>query len=254
MELIPVIDLMQGVVVRGVAGRRELYRPNSSCLLNSSDPIETCRALMGSFQPQWLYVADLDGITQGAVQSEILTSLVDCGVALVVDAGVATRGQAVFLADLGASKIIVSSESVRSMKVVEEVLAELGPERVVFSLDLHDGNVLGDAFSGKHPVQVVSECHHSGIHQLIVLELSRIGTNRGVPTGSLCHSIKERWNDLVVWTGGGANQVADLHRLLLNRVDGVMIASALHDGRITPTDWKAFETLDIGDVMLAMDA
>ena len=38
MQIIPVLDLLGGQVVRGVGGRREAYRPVRSVLTTSSEP------------------------------------------------------------------------------------------------------------------------------------------------------------------------------------------------------------------------
>jgi phosphoribosylformimino-5-aminoimidazole carboxamide ribotide isomerase len=66
--------------------------------------------------------------------------------------------------------------------------------------------------------------------------------------------MKKRWPDLVIWTGGGVRSLADLHQLFLNRVDGAMVASALHDGHISPADWRSFRALSNDSTQLAMDA
>lgn len=255
MFLVPVIDLMQGQVIRGVAGQRENYGPNTSCLVDSADPLETCQALMQSFRPPLIYVADLDGIRTGKIQTECLSSLQNCGGPLAVDAGADHPDKVQRLFDLGIEKIIVGLETLSDLSVTEELIASFGQERILFSLDLHDGKPLGTASAGMHPMHVVSRVVGYGVRQLIVLDLAAVGISRGVPTGELCHNIKGRWPELVVWTGGGVRSLVDLHRLSLYRVDGVMVASALHDGRITPGDWQSFQNLlSDDDTMLMMDA
>ncbi|SFH93371.1 HisA/HisF-related TIM barrel protein [Planctomicrobium piriforme] len=254
MDLVPVLDLKQGQVIRGIAGQREHYHANTSRLVKSADPVDTCQALKQAFRPHWMYIADLDAIENGEVQYAVLNSLVQCGVPLAVDAGVASIERAQRLIDLGVSKVIIGLETLPHLELLGKFTSALGPDRIIFSLDLRDGEPIGVAADGMHPNQVVSIGLDQGIRQLIVLELSRIGTSRGVPTGPLCHSIKNRRADLVVWTGGGVRQLADLHRLQLCRLDGVMVASSLHDGQITPADWQSFETLDVDETLLAMDA
>lgn len=254
MDLIPVIDLMQGQVVRGVAGERARYAPNRSCLVNSSDPLETALALIGRFRPNCLYVADLDAIQTGKVQTECLENLVRCSAPLAVDAGVKSVEAARHLVELGVAKVVVGLETLPELGLLERFVSDLGVEAVIFSLDLRNGRPLGPG-AGRTPVDVVSEAIQLGVHQLIVLDLESVGVSRGVPTGPLCHAIKSRWPDLIVWTGGGIRSLPDLHRLSLFRLDGVMVASALHDGRITPADWRTFEDLLSDDqTMLMMDA
>ena len=46
MNLIPVIDLMQGQVVRAVRGNRHAYQPIVSKLCASSDPLTVMRFML----------------------------------------------------------------------------------------------------------------------------------------------------------------------------------------------------------------
>lgn len=254
MELIPVMDLKQGQVVRGMAGERELYQPNRSRLMPGSDPVLTCRALLEQYRPSSLYLADLDGIAGGGVQTTLLEELATFDVNIAVDAGTASLPHARRLLELGVHRVIVALETLPRLDLVGRFVEELGADRVFFSLDLKDGKPLGAAAGRRQALEVVKEIVDLGVHQLIVLDLAGIGKNRGVPTLSLCHSIKRRWPDVVVWTGGGVRSVADLHALAVARVDGAMVASALHDGGITPADWDGYESLSDDRVLRAMDA
>ena len=65
MQLIPVLDLLNGVVVRGVAGRRDEYRPIQSGLTDSVEAREMARAIRGAYGFNAFYVADLDAILRG---------------------------------------------------------------------------------------------------------------------------------------------------------------------------------------------
>ena len=62
MEIIPVLDILNGVVVRGVAGQRDRYRRVQSQLTSSCDPSVIMRALEGEFDLHRFYIADLDAI------------------------------------------------------------------------------------------------------------------------------------------------------------------------------------------------
>jgi len=254
MDLIPVLDIRQGVVIRGHAGQRGSYLPNTSQLLPDTEPVATCHALIRHFHPHILYVADLDGIEQGQPQLELIEKLAACPVELAVDAGTSTFEQARRLMELGVRKVIIGLETLPQLDMMQAFVQEFGPERVLFSLDLMNGDCIGPDASGKFPLEVVVSAVAAGVRQLIVLDLSQVGMNRGVSTLTLCHSIKNRWPDLVVWTGGGVRSLADLHRLSLSRVDGAMVASALHDGKITPSDWKSFQALSNDLTQMAMDA
>jgi len=91
MNLIPVIDLMQGQVVRAVRGNRQAYRPIESPLCHSSDPVAVAGILCRHCATRRLYVADLDALSGRPAQSEVLRTLLQAmpGLELWLDAGFA---------------------------------------------------------------------------------------------------------------------------------------------------------------------
>src|SRR5262245_36899970 len=98
MRVIPVIDLMNGVVVRGVAGRREEYRPIRSKLVADSQPSSAARAFAEEFGFDTAYVADLDAIQFQGDAPPYFTAcyerIAECGLALWLDAGIGTAASA----------------------------------------------------------------------------------------------------------------------------------------------------------------
>ena len=62
VQLIPVIDLMGGQVVRGVGGNRNNYAPVESCFARDPSPGAVARAFAEHFLSTEVYVADLDAI------------------------------------------------------------------------------------------------------------------------------------------------------------------------------------------------
>ena len=88
MVILPVLDVMGGRVVRGVAGRRERYRPVVSTLTASSEPSAVAAAFACTFGFNELYVADLDAIGGAAPARDLYARLRADGFRLWVDAGV----------------------------------------------------------------------------------------------------------------------------------------------------------------------
>ena len=112
LQVIPVLDLLDGHVVRGIKGERSAYRPIVSQLAPGSEPRVLARALLqrcaSTARPAPLYVADLDAIQgrapQSAVLAELLAELPE--VALWLDAGFADLQAARSVrAGLGASGV-----------------------------------------------------------------------------------------------------------------------------------------------------
>ncbi len=245
--VIPVVDLMQGIVVRGVAGRRSRYGPVKSCFCDSHQPAEVLRAFRARFGLSLFYVADLDGLEGAGVQWEILESLCQPDIGLWIDAGVASVPAARRLADLlfaqsRSSRIIVASESLLSLGDLTEVVAAIGPERVVFSLDLMRGAVRGqgDGVVGAEPVALMRCVAAAGIRRAIVLDVAGVGMRRGVPTLELCRTLSSEFPEVALFSGGGVQSRADLLQLRDAGCAGALVATALHDGILTPDDVRGW--------------
>ncbi len=65
MQIIPVIDIKNGVVVHARAGDRASYRPIETPLASSAEPLAVIEGLLSLFPFDTLYLADLDGIERG---------------------------------------------------------------------------------------------------------------------------------------------------------------------------------------------
>src|SRR5437868_13909584 len=109
MEIIPVLDLAQGVAVHARAGERARFQPVRSVLSPdcAGDPLALIRGFRERLGAERCYVADLDAIEGGAVQSTVLRRLAhpegSPGGPLLVDAGTRSPDGALELLSLGAS-------------------------------------------------------------------------------------------------------------------------------------------------------
>ena len=138
MKLIPVIDLMQGQVVRAVRGNRQAYQPIVSRLCASSDPVTVAKVLCEHCATRQLYVADLDALLGRPAQVAILQSLLQSmpELELWLDAGFASAGAAEALrAGLGAAGqqvvAVFGSESLASRAELERCFATpMSPARM----------------------------------------------------------------------------------------------------------------------------
>jgi phosphoribosylformimino-5-aminoimidazole carboxamide ribotide isomerase len=232
MRLIPVLDVMNGAVVRGVGGRRSEYQPLVSRLTSSTDPVEVARVLVEAFRPAEFYLADLDAIAGAPPAVTTYRAIRGRGVRLWVDAGIRDGGGAERVAAAGCD-VIAGLETVPGPAALREIAAAVGADRVVFSLDLRDGVPLRDWPDRDGPglVPSVVAC---GITRLIILDLARVGGGTGTGTEEVCRQISSAYPDVEVLAGGGVAGPDDLRHLEACGVRGVLVASALHDGRIEP--------------------
>jgi phosphoribosylformimino-5-aminoimidazole carboxamide ribotide isomerase len=230
MRILPVLDLLNGVVVRGVAGRRSEYRPVVSRLAASADPVAVAEAFRTHLGLSELYLADLDAIAGIPPALPTYRALRRLGFRLWVDAGVVGRERADILAaeDVG---LVAGLETVASPDALADILRAHGG-RTVFSLDLRGGVPIGDrtAWDGADAWEIAGRAVRLGARRLLVLDLARVGVGAGTGTETLCARLVSTYHELEVWAGGGVRNAEDLRRLGSAGARAALVASALHDG------------------------
>jgi phosphoribosylformimino-5-aminoimidazole carboxamide ribotide isomerase len=227
MTLIPVIDLLNGQVVRGVRGDRKAYRPIQSALCASSDPVTVARILVDHCAARQLYVADLDALMGGQAQRDVLRELLMelDGIELWVDAGFADADAA---AALGAQLAphsqrivpVVASESLRSRAALEECRDRFGAAGVVLSLDRRDGQRLDPA--GCWDAMALWP------QRVIVMTLERVGSGAGPDLETMAELHRKAPATTLVGAGG-VRSADDLARGREAGAGAWLVASALHD-------------------------
>lgn len=242
MRILPVIDLMNGVVVRGVGGRRDEYRPVRSVLCDDPAPEVVSRAFHRIGLSE-VYLADLDAIRGGEPNWSAYRTIIDCGLRLWVDAGPASADSARRLAEFchagrGLAAVVAGLESLEDLNVVAEMVTIFGSERLVFSLDLRDGLPMtsNPALRALSPEQIGKRVFEAGVRRFIVLDVAGVGTGRGVSTEPLCRYLRQVDASLEIVSGGGVRGIDDLAHLAAAGCDAALVASALHDGRLTAAD------------------
>lgn len=239
MRIYPVLDLRGGRIVHAVAGRRHRYAPIRSSLTDSSAPLAVARALRSSLGLRRLYVADLDALVRGAEPDwTTIELLATDAFDLLIDAAVRDVARARRLESAGASEIVVALESLGSPSDLDEVLAKVGPERTVFSLDLQGGRPVGGppAWQSLSPPEIVDEVVRIGACRILLLDLAAVGTGAGWPLECLAREALANHPGLELLSGGGVRGPRDLEALSRCGVRGALVATALHDGSLGRRD------------------
>lgn len=232
---------MGGQVVRGKAGQRAEYRPIQSLLAADAQPSSVARALAAAgFRAT--YVADLDAIGGARPAWPIYETLMRSGLELYVDAGPSTAAQAREMASFEVdsrplSAIIAGLESLPGPDELASMSRMLGAKRLIFSLDLKNGVPLGGAAWGRlTPRQIAILALRMGVRRMLVLDLAKVGMGRGAGTEPLCRELRSLDRDLEIIAGGGVRSLADLRCLRAAGCSAALVASALHDGRLSAAD------------------
>jgi phosphoribosylformimino-5-aminoimidazole carboxamide ribotide isomerase len=204
MHIIGVIDLMGGQVVRGIAGRREAYRPIESCLADGSAPGEVARGFRDGLGLSTVYVADLDAIGGAEPAWRVYAALEELGMRLWVDAGIREVQQATRLEAAGVDSIVAGLETLAGPGELSALVERLGPERLVFSLDLKAGEPLGEtaAWGKADAYGIAGQALEAGVQRMIVLDLARVGTGEGLGTEAVWAWVRERERgvELTAWS------------------------------------------------------
>jgi len=233
IRVIPVLDLKAGCAVHAVRGQRASYRPVESVLASSADPLDLGRGLVEKLGARECYVADLDAIARSGGHAEAIRGLTALGLAIWLDAGTGTAADAARALRLGASRVIVGTETLSAPGDLESIAAAAG-SGCVLSLDLREGRLLGGspAVSELGPDDLVAVAWTAGIRTFIVLDLARVGSGEGPQLGAAAR-LRRSFSEAEIAIGGGVRDHADLDALARAGFQAALVGTALHRGIIT---------------------
>lgn len=235
------------------AGDRPRYQPVESVLSPAApgDAVALLRAYRRELGAAECYVADLDAIQGGAVQRALLRELTrfETGFhgSLLVDAGTARPAGTLEVLACGASQVVVGLETLRAFADLAAIVEQVGPSRVVFSLDLRLGNpvihpaLLDDGGVGPDAASLAGRAVDAGICSLLMLDVGRVGAGCGVDLG-LIETLRGRLPGVRLLAGGGVLARRDLDRMRDAGCDAALVASALHAGQIGARDVAALQS------------
>jgi phosphoribosyl isomerase A len=232
MNIIPVIDLLHGQVVRAVRGERSAYRPIVSPLCASSDPLAVARILGRHCASARLYVADLDALQGGVSQIATLRALLEADprLELWLDAGFADVGAAAEVMSALAPHVgrvvpVFGSESLRSRQALATCFGASGMPNGVLSLDRRDGHRLDASGCWDAP--------ELWPPRVIVMTLERVGADAGPDLDTLAE-VRHKAPQATLIGAGGIRHPADLAEAAAAGASAWLVASALHDLRLPP--------------------
>ena len=218
--MIPVLDLMDGQVVRARGGDRASYAPWRSPLAGSSDPRAIARALLARSPFDTLYLADLDAIRGQGDNHPLLADLAARfpGVTLWVDQGLSRLPDRDPLP--GNTRPVLGTESLSGPDALHTASPDHEP---ILSLDFGP-----EGFRG--PPGILEDPHRWP-ETVLVMALDRVGADQGPDIDRLCW-LRSLAPDCSWFVAGGIRGPADLRALERAGARGALVASALHDGRL----------------------
>jgi len=230
-ELLPAVDLRGGRVVRlrqGDFDRETAY---------SDDPVAVA-AGFAELGAAWVHVVDLDGAREGRPMHEstidAIVRAVSPDVQVEVSGGLRDAAAARSALERGASRIVVGTAALRDPTLVGDLVAEHGPTRIAVSIDVRNGNAVGEAWvedSVSIDAGVVLErLADVGVTTFEVTAIDRDGSLSG-PDFELFARLVQLGRGRVI-ASGGVRSVDDLRSIAALGCRGAIVGRALYEGRL----------------------
>jgi len=228
VEIIPSIDISDGRCVKRIRGR-------AGTGLSLGDPVE--QALRWEKRgARRLHVVDLDGAARGyPVNREVVEKILRAvSIPVQVGGGIREVEHAIRYLEHGARWIILGTGILEDPSLLEKLIGELGPRRIIAALDYDErGNLVKRGWAHKTGISVIEyarELDGLNLEAFLCTYTPLEGTMKGVDLVTV-RMLTEKLKTPVIYAGG-IRSIEDLKVLREAGVKGVVIGMALYTGRI----------------------
>ncbi len=141
---------------------------------------------------------------------------------------------------------VVGLETLTSLTDLRAMIDLVTTERIVFSLDMKEGVPLcpSNVWNGASPLEIARQVLDLGINRCIILDLARVGMNQGWGGDELLSVLAREFPQTRLYVAGGARNRADLEQASRQGARGALVASAFHDGQLSPTDLTSLARIE----------
>lgn len=239
MQIIPVIDLLNGIVVHAKKGERQHYQAIISALTPSSQPIDIVKSLLALHPFEQLYIADLNAIQKLSNMNDnnennnfkVIASIARHYPHLTIwlDAGISNVTELTLWSQLKI-KLILGSEN---FSTIEQYLAVYQANNIekILSLDFMPNGYQG-------PLALLENTIHWP-QDVIIMSLAHVGANQGA-SSDLLAKVKQNTGKFNVYAAGGVRDITDLNTLKSIGVHGALVATALHNKQLSSQQLSLF--------------
>lgn len=234
MQIIPVIDLKNGLVVHAKRGERQNYQPIQSALCPSSAPADVIATLLELYPFEQIYIADIDAI-QGQLESdsshfELIEKLNQqfSHIQFWLDCGIRQMNHRALHTEL--IRPVIGSENMADL-IHYKAVSYACASRHVLSLDFDATQHLG--------TDELFESARYWPDDTICMSLSHVGDERGIDLVRLKTIIQmnaQRKIPSRLYAAGGVRHLEDCLLLKQMGIAGALVATALHNKSITLED------------------
>ena len=226
MDIIPAIDLKDGLAVRLTKGVME------SAKIYSNTPWELAKRFeeMGA---KWLHIVDLNGAFAGEPKNLEQIEKIREATNLKIELGGGIRDEVTIrrYIDLGIDRVILGSIAQRNPSFVKE-MAKKYP--IVVGIDAIDGYVAVEGWADVSKVEATTlakEFGDGGVEAIICTDIGRDGTLSGLNI-EFTESIAKA-SGVATIASGGVKDISDIERAKNSgKIAGVIVGKAFYEGKI----------------------
>jgi phosphoribosylformimino-5-aminoimidazole carboxamide ribotide isomerase len=234
MKIIPAIDLMNGQVVR-------LYKgdPDQKTVY-SDDPVDVAR--------RWeyagadiLHLVDLDATLGRGSNLDVVKKILDAvSIPVEVAGGLRDRSLVMEMAKLS-ERIVLGTLAFRDKSLLKSLLSELGPKKIVISVDHKDGKIVIHGWqkgTGIKLIPAMKEFLDMGFTEFLLTNVSRDGTLEGPDLEFLEQACL--LSNANVIASGGISDASDVKDVKEKNPFGVILGKAMYENRVSIEEAKKF--------------
>jgi phosphoribosyl isomerase A len=229
LELLPAVDVSQGLAVRLTQGDTDTEESFGS-------PLDAAQTWINA-GAEWIHLVDLDAaFERGNNRSVIQDVVAGCsGVKVQLSGGIVDQQSLEAALATGATRVNLATTALADLEWVERVISEFG-DRIAIGLDVR-GSILMGRGSSKEVGQleeVLEKLEQAGCARYIVTDVSKDGMLQG-PNLELLGQVLAITNRPVVASGGIASldDISALSQLVSSGLEGVILGKALYAKRFT---------------------
>jgi phosphoribosylformimino-5-aminoimidazole carboxamide ribotide isomerase len=235
MQIIPVIDIKNGIAVHAKGGHRERYAALETRFADVPEPTAIIAGMLTVLKIARIYIADLDAITKSADSSARAAADNNAMIRqlardypnldFMIDSGLTVRSVLDDYLQHDNLEFVIASETLSTLQDYNAVMTRIPATRGVLSLDRRGDRRLGPAALFERPSMWPQ--------RVINMNLACVGGDDG-PDWDGLEALRARCPDCHIYAAGGVRDLDDLGRLVALGTTAVLIGSALHDGRLDP--------------------
>lgn len=230
MEILPAIDLKDGLAVRLTKGLMH------SAKIYSNEPWVLAKSFeeMGS---SWLHLVDLNGAFAGEPKNlkQIEKIRKNCNLSLELGGGIRDEETIKRYINLGIDRVILGSIALKNPDFVKEMTKKY---RIVVGIDAIDGYVAVEGWIEKSTMlatDLAREFANAGVEAIICTDVAKDGTLSGVNVDFTLDIARASNVDTIA--SGGIKDISDIIKLQNTKeISGAIIGKAFYEGTINLED------------------